>query len=108
MLESIAMDNGGGLSKDATSMGATSTNMNCGGDDTVAHALYDANDLLDSGGGTVSRGPVGDTLGMCGLGMLTGAIDMDSGGRGADSGGGGHFQRWSWRARRRQPGLHWS
>jgi hypothetical protein len=66
-------------------MGATGTNMNCGGDDTVAHALYDANDLLDSGGGTVSRGPVGDTMGTYGLGTPDDAIGMDGGGHDTDN-----------------------
>jgi hypothetical protein len=64
-------------------MGATG--MNSGGDGTVARALYDTNDLQDSGGGTVSRGPVGDTMGTYGLGTPDDAIGMDGGGHGTDN-----------------------
>jgi hypothetical protein len=68
-----------GRFKDAAIMGATGTGTNGEGDGIIQHALYSANDLLDSGGSRVSYGPVGDTLGTCRLGTPVGLIGMDAG-----------------------------
>jgi hypothetical protein len=74
-LESITMKSDGGLSKDVASMCTTDIGTNDEGDDIISRALYDANDLLNSGGDVVNHGAVGDTLG-----TPAGVIGIEGGG----------------------------